>query len=152
MADETREEYTERVSKELGDQYREEGEELSAAADDRDETPADEAEALKSWDDYNAHVATVPGVFGDTDTTAGAGASGTDAVSRQNELATLEVAQKDEAAEQGDDEAQEASDDEARRQADVAAGQPSAEEVEEGAEDGDDETSDEDEKDEEENS
>lgn len=140
MAEETREEYQARKSEELGEQYRKEGEELSNAADDREGTAEDEPEALKSWDDYNKHVAQVPGVFGDTDTTAGAGANLTDAVSAQNELATLEVAEKDEAAATGDEEAQQASDDEARRQADVAGGQPSAEEVEAGADDTDADT------------
>src|SRR5438067_37347 len=105
MAEETREEYEARVSEELGDQYREEAKNTTEAAHDARDTERNDDGALKTWDDYNEHVANVPGIFGDIDTTAGAGANQTDAISAQNELATVEVAQKDEAAATGDEEA-----------------------------------------------
>jgi hypothetical protein len=140
MAEETREEYEARVSEELGDQYRQEAEDITSAAEDAREDERNDDGRLETWDDYNEHVAQVPGIFGDTDTTAGAGANLTEVPSAQNELATVEVAEKDEAAATGDEEAQAASNDEARRQADVAGGQPSAEEVQAGSEDSDADT------------
>lgn len=137
MAEETRAEYEARVAEELGDQYRKEGEDISSTAKDARDGERNDDGALETWDDYNAHVAAVPGVFGDIDTTAGAGAAGTDAISSKNELATVEVAQKDEAAQAGDEEAAAVSDDEARRQVEVQGPQPSAEEVEAAADDTD---------------
>lgn len=91
-------------------------------------------------EEAEAHLAAVRStqIFGDTDTTAGAGASGTDVVSHDNEAATVAVAEKDAQAEDGVEEAQDASDDQARRQIDVDAGvTASAEDVDAAADDDD---------------
>lgn len=107
----------------------------SAAESAREEAGHDEGETEK---EYNERVANVPGIFGDIDTTAGVGAGQMDIPSRNNEEATVAAAEVESAKQLGDDDddVQDASHDQARRQVDVAAdGQPSAEEVEEGAPD-----------------
>lgn len=74
------------------------------------------------------------GIFGDTDTTAGVNASGTDVPSADNEAATVAVAAKDAAAEDGDGDADDAGDAQARRQVDASAGTTGfADEVDAGA-------------------
>jgi hypothetical protein len=120
------------------DDLKSEIEEIRSRAEaEREAAKPDEGE---TEEEYRARLAAVPGIFGDTDTTAGAAASGTDVPSKDNELATQAVAEAEAAAEEGDEEAEGATVDEARRQVDVAAGTTeSSEEVESGAveEDGD---------------
>lgn len=86
-----------------------------AAEKAREEVGHDEGE---TEDEYNYRIANVPGIFGDTDTTAGVGATGTDVPSANNEQATA-IAAAVEATDS--EEADDASHDEARRQADPAA-------------------------------
>jgi hypothetical protein len=86
-----------------------------AAEKAREEAGHDEGE---TEEDYNYRIANVPGIFGDTDTTAGVGATGTDVPSANNEQATA-IAAAVEATDS--EEADDASHDEARRQADPAA-------------------------------
>lgn len=119
-------------AKEINKSVEEEVEAVTKAAEKaREDAPSD----VETEEAYRERIANVPGIFGDTDTTAGANASGVDVVSHNNELATQAVAEVEAAKEQGDDEAEGVSSDEARRQVDVAGGQPSAEEVEAGADD-----------------
>lgn len=97
----------------------------------------DEPDNVETEEQYHERLAAVRGsmIFGDTDTTAGASAAGTDVPSTDNEAAGVAVAEKDAQAEAGDDQAEDTSDAEARRQVDVNAGTTaSAEEVDEGAE------------------
>jgi hypothetical protein len=57
----------------------------------------DEPETVETEEQYHERLAAVRGamIFGDTDTTAGASASGTDVPSSDNEAATVAVAEKD---------------------------------------------------------
>jgi hypothetical protein len=118
----------------LGQEYRDaQREDAEGAREDEGFEPETEEEYAE-----RIRLARQTGIFGDTDTTAGAGASLTDVPSADNEGATVAVAEADAAAEAGDDEAAEASTDEARRQVDVEAGTTaSAEEVDEAADDDD---------------
>lgn len=102
---------------------------------DAEEARGNAPDAAETEEEYHARLqgARTSGIFGDTDTTAGSAANVTQVPSADNEAATVATAQAD-AAEEGSEEAA-ASDDEARRQVDVSAGQPSAEEVDAGAED-----------------
>jgi hypothetical protein len=131
----TREEFEKEASEaatKLGQEYRDE---QRAAAEDARE---DEQFAPETEEEYAERIrlARQSGIFGDTDTTAGAGASLTDVPSSDNEGATVAVAEADAQAAEGDEEAAEASTDEARRQVDVEAGTTaSAEEVDEAADD-----------------
>lgn len=96
-------------------------------------------------EEAEAHLAAVRStqIFGDTDTTAGASASGTDVPSHDNEAATVAVASKDAQAEDGDDDAADTTDEEARRQVDADAGTTGyAEDVDEAADDDDDDEED----------
>lgn len=82
-------------------------------------------------------------IFGDTDTTAGASATGTDVPSADNEGASVAAAEVDADQAEGDEDAEDVSHDEARRQVDVDAGTTfSAEEVDENAEDRDEDEGD----------
>lgn len=108
-----------------------------AAEKAREDSGHDEGE---TEEEYNYRIANVPGIFGDTDTTAGAGATGMDVVSANNEQATA-VAAAVEASD--DDDTEGVSHDNARRQSDIAAdGAPSAEEVDAAAPDDDKDDSD----------
>lgn len=110
----------------------------------REEAGHDEGE---TEEEYRERIANVPGIFGDTDTTAGSGASGTDVVSANNEQATATAAAVEAKGDAGDGEAADATNDEGRRQSDVAADAvPSAEEVDAAADDKDSEDKDEDSK------
>lgn len=92
----------------------------------REDAGHDEGE---TEEEYRNRIANVPGIFGDTDTTAGVGASGVDVVSADNEQATAVAAAVEAKDDDGD-----VSHDNARRQADVQADAvPSAEEVNAGA-------------------
>lgn len=85
--------------------------------------------------EYYARIqaARATGIFGDLDTSVGAE---NQVPSADNEAATVAVAEKDAAAEEGDDEAADASDNEARRQVDASAGTTGfADEVDEAADD-----------------
>lgn len=123
--------YEERQDSVVDDFKKEQEEVKQRALDAREEAGPDKGE---SDEEYHARIAAVPGIFGDTDTTAGGAAAGTEVPSAQNELATAAAAEVEARKQAGDDEAQDLSNDEARRQADVAGGAPSAEEVEKGAE------------------
>lgn len=107
-----------------------------AQRSDAEQTRSDNPDTGETQEEYQERVrlASTTGIFGDTDTTAGAGAVGQDVPSSNNEAATVAVAQADAAAVQ-DPESDEAnaSVDEARRQVDVSGAQPSAEQVDEGA-------------------
>lgn len=92
----------------------------------------DEKDSAETEEEYYERVRSVPGIFGDTDTTAGSDASGLDVPSSQNEISTVLVAEKDVAAEGGDEEAAAVSDDEAR--GNVSAGRPNEDEAQEAAE------------------
>lgn len=135
MAEETAEEREERVSNENRERYESEGEKLSkAGVDARSDEP--EQTGLETWEQYREHAAAVPGIFGDTDTSGTA--PGVDSVPTKNvELGGEAVARVDEASATGSDEEQDevegTSDADALRQVDVAGDQPSAEEVQEGA-------------------
>lgn len=112
------------------------------------------ADAVEKLEDYDPNrAATTPlagdaaeehmrlarqtGIFGDTDTTAGANASGTDVPAADNEAATVAVAAKDVAAEDGDEDAAQASDAEARRQPEAGTA-VTGDEVDEAADDEED--------------
>lgn len=129
----TREEFEKEASEaatKLGQEYRDN--QRSAAEDAREDSQF----APESDEEYAERVrlARQSGIFGDTDTTAGAGASLSDVPSADNEGATVAVAEADAQAATGDEDAADASTDEARRQVDVEAGTTaSAEEVDEAA-------------------
>lgn len=127
---ETAAEREQRISTELGDRYREEGDKINKAAiKARDDEPADEGFADMAA--YREHVGKVPGIFGDLDTTAGPDAAGIDVVSANNEAATVAEAEVDAS---DSDEAEGVTRGEARRQVDAGNTTPSAQEVEKGAE------------------
>jgi hypothetical protein len=98
-----------------------------------EEARANQPDVAETEEEYRARVqaASTTGIFGDTDTTAGAGANVTDVPSANNEAATVAVAEADAAPE--DSEEADASTEEARRQVDISGVQPSAEEAQEGA-------------------
>ncbi len=117
-------------------------EDLEAAIEEQKQAALREREEAKpeeeSEEEYRTRIASVPGIFGDIDTTAGAGATGTDVPSANNELATQAAAavEADREEEGEDAEGADASHDEARRQVDVTQGTTaSAEEVDEEADD-----------------
>jgi hypothetical protein len=96
----------------------------------------DQPDTVETEEQYHERLAAVRGamIFGDTDTTAGATASGTDVPSADNEAATMAVAEAHEDQEEGDVDADVTQAD-ARRQVDVSTGTtPSAEEADAGAE------------------
>lgn len=90
---------------------------------------------ITSKEEYREHVARVPGVFGDLDT-SGTASPGTEVPTKNEEQASANVAEVETAIkeEENNEATKEVPVAEARRQTDVAGGQPSAEEVEEGAE------------------
>jgi hypothetical protein len=137
----------EEVAQEASEAHRKFGEEERQRQLDEAERLRGEApDAAETEEEYYQRVALArsTGIFGDTDTTEGAGANQTDVPSHDNEAATHAVAVADAAEEAGEDSPEaNASDDEARRQVDVAGLQPSAEEVEEGAEESNDDENDE---------
>lgn len=140
----TREEFEKEASQaatKLGEEYRDEQRaEAEGAREDSQFAPESEEEYAE-----RIRLARQSGIFGDTDTTAGASASLSDVPSSDNEGATVAVAEADAQAAEGDEEAAEASTDEARRQVDVEAGTTAdAETVDEAADD-DDEADDEEE-------
>ncbi len=126
---------SEDVEKDILSSIEDENKRIREAAEKaRDEAGHDEGE---TEEEYNYRIANVPGIFGDTDTTAGDGATGMDVVSANNEQATAVAA----AVEADDD--TDVSHDVARRQSDIAAEDtPSAEEVEEAAPDKDEDDKD----------
>lgn len=95
---------------------------------DAEEARFDEPNEVETEEQYYERLNAVRGtmIFGDTDTTAGADASGTDVPSADNEAAQVAVA---EAHAEGED----VTSDEARRQVDVSASGLDAEAVDEGA-------------------
>lgn len=95
----------------------------------------DQPDTVETEEQYHERLAAVRGamIFGDTDTTAGATASGTDVPSADNEAATMAVAEAHVQQLEGDVD-EDVSSDEARRQVDVSASGLDAEEVDEGAE------------------
>jgi hypothetical protein len=112
MAEETAEERDARISDEARklhqDQIDQQREEAEAVLSERHA----EGPHIETQEEYDARVAAArtSGIFGDTDTTEGAGAVEADVVAADNEAATVAVAEADA---QGLD----VSDDEARRQA-----------------------------------
>lgn len=124
-----------RVAKTAEDFEKQIEEVQEAAVAAREANGTDEGE---TEEEYRERIANVPGIFGDTDTTAGADASGIDVVSADNEQATVAVAAVDAAAQDGDEEAQNTSTDEARRQVDAEKHNESAEEVDAASGDADD--------------
>jgi hypothetical protein len=117
-----------KANEEFASQQRSEAEGARLSAADTAESEEEYAERIR--------LASSSGIFGDTDTTAGAGAVNTDVPSANNEQATVAVAEADAAAAAGDEDAAAASDDEARRQVDVDGGTAaSAEDVDAAASD-----------------
>lgn len=147
MADETREERDKRLSEEVREVYENEGNDItSAAVDAREDEPGEEG--LQTWEQYREHAANVPGIFGDTDT-SGTAPEVDSVVTKNEELGGVSVARVDEeqVVAEGDDEQEEVegvTGPEAKRQLDVAGPQPSAQEVEAGADDDDDNDDDDD--------
>lgn len=101
-----------------------------------------EVQGFRDEDDLKAHAAKVPGIFGDTPTDPSLGDSQT--VTKNEEEATVNLAEADLAAAEGDDEAADASQGEVKRQTDAVGAGETAEEVDEAADDSDDESDDED--------
>lgn len=132
MADETSAERSERLTGELREQYKDEGQAVTdAAVDARDDQPPQEG--LETWDEYWDHAAKVPGIFGDTDT-SGTAPEVDSVVSKNEEIGGLDVAAVDTAQAEGDEDAEGVDSAEAKRQLDATAG-PSAQEVDAGADD-----------------
>lgn len=112
---ESREDRTKRISEEAEKLYTKAGEEQRSEAEGvRD----DEEVASETDEEYYERIRTVPGIFGDIDTTGGANATGIDVPSSQNEQATVAAAKVDAAQEKGDDDADGISNDDARRSLD----------------------------------
>jgi hypothetical protein len=129
-----REEWAEEYKDEQLEEQKKASDDVRSAAED---ARFDEPDTVETEEQYHERLAAVRGamIFGDTDTTAGASASGTDVPSADNEAATVAVAETVADAEEGDEDAEDASVEDARRQVDVSAGTTaSAEEVDEGAE------------------
>lgn len=98
MAEST-EDRTKRVSEEAEKLYADAGEEQRSTAEG---ARSDEEAAPETDEEYYERIRTVPGIFGDTDTTGGSDA-GIDTPSNQNELATVAVAKSDAKKEKGED-------------------------------------------------
>jgi hypothetical protein len=110
-----------------------------AAIDDRE----NQKPPVETEEEYYERVRTVPGIFGDTDTTAGVTASETEVPSSQNEVAGQAVAAVEAEREEADpdDPVQDVSEDEVRSNVSAGRVDPDADEGEvllEGDEDEDD--------------
>lgn len=117
----------------MANEERDQAQELQKAFDESQKAAIDAREdqpsSAETEEQYYERIANVPGVFGDMDT-----AIRQDVPSRNNEAATVAVAEAGAQAEEGDN--PDVSVDEARRQVDIAAdATPSAQEVEKGADD-----------------
>lgn len=117
----------------MANEERDQAQELQKAFDESQKAAIDAREdqpsSAETEEQYYERIANVPGVFGDMDT-----AIRQDVPSRNNEAATVAVAEADAQAEEGDN--PDVSVDEARRQVNIAAdATPSAQEVEKGADD-----------------
>lgn len=124
----------------MANEERDQAQELQKAFDESQKAAIDAREdqpsSAETEEQYYERIANVPGVFGDTDT-----AIRQDVPSRNNEAATVAVAEADAQAEEGDN--PDVSVDEARRQVDITAdATPSAQEVEKGADDNKDDNKD----------
>jgi hypothetical protein len=99
-------------------------------------------QGFRDEDDVKQHSASVPGIFGDLPTDPTLGDSQT--VTKNEEEATVNLAEADLAAASGDEEAQEASQGEVKRQTDAVGADETAEEVDEAADDDDSDDEDDD--------
>jgi hypothetical protein len=114
MADKTQAELDQEASDNLKKENEAHAEEQKSAAEGARGSEADQAETEEEYNE-RIRLASATGIFGDTDTTAGAGAVGIDVPTASNEDATVAVAEKDASGKK-------ASDDKARRTTSADAG------------------------------
>jgi len=108
--------------------FQKQNDDIRKAAEDARE--AEGAPTGETEEEYRERIANVPGIFGDIDTTAGVGATGTDTLAADNEQATVDQAAATADAQDGDEEAAEqVQSGAARRQTQAAATGETAEEV-----------------------
>ena len=126
--------YEEWVDEYVSEQKDEQEKVAKESRSDAEDARLDEPNEVETEEQYYERLNAVRGamIFGDTDTTAGASASGIDVPSADNEAAQVAVAEAHVEQQEGDvDEDVTAAD--ARRQVDVSASGLDAEEVDEGA-------------------
>lgn len=126
-----REEWEKEYVSEQQDEQKKVAEESRSAAE---EARFDEPDTVETEEQYYERLNAVRGtmIFGDTDTTAGADASGTDVPSADNEAAQVAVAEAHVDQQEGDVD-EDVTSNKARRQVDVSASGLDAEAVDEGA-------------------